>query len=154
MVLVLQNGYGFGEWKAEQFFYQQGFYVINKSFNLLSKHSKFDRYNRIIKLMIYEPGLILFNQSVQKLLEQGYSIENPDLFVYNLHTSFFVEVKKEKDILREPQLRFMLLARSFLKTESKLVYLSDTDKSISCEMITENVTLPNDVLEMVRNAEN
>ncbi|MBY6270165.1 hypothetical protein [Parageobacillus thermoglucosidasius] len=149
----VSNGYGFGEWKAEQHFRQQGFYVINNEFNLLSKHSKFERYNQIIKLMIHEPGLNLFLDAVQRLTSQGYSIENPDLFVYNLHTSFFAEVKKEKDVLREPQLRFMLLARLLLKTESKLVYMSDTDSSISYEIITEKVALPNDVLEMLSNVQ-
>jgi hypothetical protein len=43
----------------------------------------------------------------------------------------------------------MLLARLLLKTESKLLYMSDTDSSISHEIITEKVTLPNDVLEML-----
>jgi hypothetical protein len=68
--------------------------------------------------MIYEPGFNLFLESVKRLTSQGYSIKNPDLFVYNLHTSFFAEMKKEKDVLRVPQLRFMMLARLFLKTES------------------------------------
>lgn len=149
----ISNGYGFGEWKAEQHFRQQGFYVINNEFNLLSKYSKFERYNQIIKLMIHEPGSNLFLDAVQRLTSQGYSIENPDLFVYNLHTSFFVEVKKEKDVLREPQLRFMLLARLLLKTESKLVHMSHTDSSISYEIITEKVALPNDVLEMLSNVQ-
>lgn len=60
-------------------------------------------------------------------------------------------MKREKDVLREPQLRFMLLARLLLKTESKLVHMSHTDSSIRYEIITEKVALPNDVLEMLSN---
>jgi hypothetical protein len=36
----VSNGYSFCEWKAEQFFRQQRFYIINNEYNLLSKHSK------------------------------------------------------------------------------------------------------------------
>jgi len=147
----ISNGYGFGEWKAEQYFRKQGYYIINNEFNLLSNHSKFKRYNQVIKTMVHESGMALLVNAAQNLNTLNYNVENPDLFVFNLLNTFFVEVKKEKDILREPQINFMFLANLLLKTESKLVYMSDSDKCIKSEFITENVFLPNEIIELTTN---
>ncbi|WP_223592414.1 hypothetical protein [Neobacillus bataviensis] len=92
----VSNGYGFGEWKTEQYFREQGFYAINNEFNLLSKKSKFDPYNQYIASLIGKTKIDSFQTNAQRLIQQGNSIENPDLFVFILNDYFFTEVKKEK----------------------------------------------------------
>ena len=37
----VSNGYGFGEWMAERYFRDQGYYVFNDTFDLICK--KLDR---------------------------------------------------------------------------------------------------------------
>jgi hypothetical protein len=138
----ISNGYGYGEWKAEQYFRKQGYYVFNNNFNLLSKKSKFERFNHCILSVIGSSKLDAFQKAIHELIKEGYSIENPDLFVFDLNDCFFAEVKKEKDTLREPQVHFMHLAKLFLETESKLVYLSDIDTVVSHEIVTKNLSLP------------
>jgi hypothetical protein len=125
----VSNSYGFGEWLTEQYFRDKGFYTITNEFNLLSKTSKFKRYNDIISLMTGQQKLQQFKDAVKILEDTDYSIENPDLFIFNLDTCFFAEVKKEKDVLRVPQMRFMYLAQSILGIHSKLIYLSNSEKS-------------------------
>jgi hypothetical protein len=71
--------------------------------------------------MIGEQSILKFKEIVQILTNKNYSIENPDMFVYNLKNSFFAEVKKERDVLREPQIRFIYLAKTILN------FLSDSD---------------------------
>ncbi|MEH7114600.1 hypothetical protein V7124_19870 [Neobacillus niacini] len=142
------NGYGYGEWKAEQYFRQHGYYVFNNDFNLLSKKSKFERFNQCILSMIDSSKIKTFQKTVQELIKEGYSIENPDLFVFSLEDFFFAEVKKEKDTLREPQVHFMYLAKQIFGTESKLVYLSDIDNTVRTEIITEDLSLPSWIKEI------
>ncbi|MCT8139957.1 hypothetical protein H1D32_21000 [Anaerobacillus sp. CMMVII] len=132
----VSNGYGFGEWVAEKYFRNHGYYVLTNEFNLLSKTSKYERYNKIISTMVNTDKIKQFKEAVQHLIQQGISIENPDLFVFNLETCFFAEVKKEKDRLREPQLRFFYLAKQLLEIDSKLIYLSDTTTSVCNEQLT------------------
>ena len=69
------------------------------------------------------------------MLERGYRIENPDLFVFDLESCFFIEVKKGKDKLREPQIRFLYLAKEYFGIESKLVYLCDKSTEVKFEKI-------------------
>lgn len=135
----ISNGYGFGEWMAEKYFREKGFYTITNEFNLLSKTSKFKKYNEIISIMTGQQKIKEFKEAVKSLLDRSDPIENPDLFVYNLETSFFVEVKKEKDVLREPQIRFIHLARNILKMDTKLIYLSDSEEKEYEEVIEVNV---------------
>ncbi|MEO2077403.1 MAG: hypothetical protein ABGX20_18880 [Bacillus sp. (in: firmicutes)] len=125
----ISNGYGFGEWLTEQYYRDKGFYTLTNEFNLLSRTSKFKRYNDIISLMTGQHKLQLFKDAVKLLDDTDYSIENPDLFIYNLETCFFAEVKKEKDVLRVPQMRFMYLAQSILGIHSKFIYLSDSENT-------------------------
>lgn len=132
----IDNGYFFGERMAERYFRDNGYYVFSNEFNLLSKKSKYRRYNQMIETLIPPSQLQSFKEVLPNILEY-YSIENPDLFVYNLKQCFFVEVKKGKDILRESQMRFFYLAKEYLGIESKLVYLSDK----SAEVIKEPETL-------------
>lgn len=145
----ISNGYGFGEWKAEQYFRRHGFYVFNNEFNLLSQKSKFERYNQCIFSVINSSKVDEFQKTARNMISQGFSIENPDLFVFNLDRFFFAEVKKEKDTLREPQTRFMYLAKLFLETESKLVYLSDIETKVRREIITEELALPSWIEEEI-----
>lgn len=138
----ISNSYGFGEWMAERYFRNKGYYAITNEFNLLSKTSKFKRYNDIISLMTSRQKLQEFKEAVKGLGETEHSIENPDMFVYNLETCFFAEVKKEKDVLREPQIRFMYLAKTILGIDSKIIYLSDSDEIESQKMIKVEFELP------------
>lgn len=48
----VSNGYGFGEWMAERYFRDQGYYVFNDTFDLISKKSKYKQYNKMIKAII------------------------------------------------------------------------------------------------------
>jgi hypothetical protein len=141
----ISNGYGFGEWMSEQYFRDKGYYTLTNEFNLLSKTSKFKRYNDIVGVIIGQPKLQEFKEVVRLWGDQGFTIENPDLFVYNLETSFFVEAKKERDVLRDPQIRFMVLAKTILNVDSKLVYLSDSDEQESQKMIEVEFDLPVDI---------
>lgn len=138
----ISNSYGFGEWMAERYFRDKGFYTITNEFNLLSKGSKFKRYNDIISLMTCQQKLQEFKDGVKILGETDCPIENLDLFVYNLETCFFAEVKKEKDVLREPQIRFMHLAQSILGIGSKLIYLSESEMTESQKMIKVEFIMP------------
>lgn len=138
----ISNSYGFGEWMAERYFSDKGFYTITNEFNLLSKTSKFKRYNDIISIMTNQQKLQEFKDVVQLLEETNYPIENLDMFVYNLESLFFVEVKKEKDVLREPQMRFMHLAKTILGIDSKLIYLSDSDEIESQKIIKVEFEMP------------
>lgn len=138
----ISNGYGFGEWMAEKHFRDKGYYTITDEFNLLSKSSKFKRYNDIIHLMSDHQRLKRFKSAARLSGAEGCTIENPDMFVYDLEHSFFAEVKKERDLLREPQIRFMFLAQSILGIESKLVYLSDSETVPSQKIIEVQVDLP------------
>jgi hypothetical protein len=131
----IDNGYFFAEWMVERYFRENGYYVFSNEFNLLSKKSKFRRYNQMIETLISPSQLQAFKRVLPNILE-NYRIENPDLFVYNLKECFFVEVKKGRDILRESQMRFFYLAKEYLGIESKLVYLSDK----STEVLKEEVT--------------
>lgn len=138
----ISNGYGFGEWMAERHFRDKGFYTITNEFNLLSKTSKFKMYNDIISLMTSKQNLQKFKEAVKTLGDTNYSIENPDMFVYNLETCFFAEVKKEKDVLREPQIQFMYLAKSILGIDSKLIYLSDPENTDFQKLIEVKFDIP------------
>jgi hypothetical protein len=135
----VKNGYGFAEWKAEQYFRGQGHYVNNNEFNLLSKKSKFEPYNQSIISILGSEKIEKFRFGVHKIIKQGFHIENPDLFVFNLDNHFFAEVKKDNDTLRKPQIHFMYLADSFLETESKLVYLSEQESTIRSEIVSVEV---------------
>jgi len=132
--LGISNGYGFGEWMAEQFFRDKGYYVFNE-FDLLSAKTKFKRYNDMITSINGTDQLENFREAIQGSLESGNRVENPDLFVFNLDTCFFAEVKKGKDRLREPQMRFFYLAKEYLGIESKLVYVCDKSKEIKLDRI-------------------
>jgi hypothetical protein len=146
----ISNGYGFGEWMTDRYFRDKGFYTITNEFKLLSKTSKFKRYNDIISLMANRQKLQEFKDAVRLLEGTDFSIENLDMFVYNLETFFFVEVKKEKDVLREPRMRFMYLANSILDIDSKLIYLSDSDEMESQKMIKVEFELPKDLEKINR----
>ncbi|UYZ21674.1 hypothetical protein [Mesobacillus jeotgali] len=131
----ISNGYGFGEWHAEQYFRSHGYHVFTDEFNFLSKKSMFDPYNRMIATLIDHERISAFKQEVTRLIEGNVSIENPDLFVYNLDSIFFAEVKKGRDNLRESQLRFMYLAKEYLGIESVLVYLCDATIEVEVDEI-------------------
>ncbi|WML58647.1 hypothetical protein [Neobacillus sp. PS2-9] len=146
----VSNGYGFGEWVTEQYFRDKGFYTITNEFNLLSRTSKFKRYNDIISLMTGQEKLNQFKDAVKILVETDYSIENPDMFIFNLETCFFEEVKKAKDVLRVPQMRFMYLAQSILGIHSILIYLSDYEDTEFQQSIEIEFDIPK-VLENTMN---
>jgi len=131
----INNGYGFGEYMAERYFEDQGYHVFANEFDLLSTKSKFRRYNEIIIKIIGTEGLGNFREAINVVLERGYRIENPDLFVFDLESCFFIEVKKGKDKLREPQIRFLYLAKEHFGIESKLVYLCDKSTEVKFEKI-------------------
>lgn len=133
----ISNGYGFGEWHAEQYFRSHGYHVFTDEFNFLSKKSMFDPYNRMIATLIDHERITAFEQEVDQLIERNVSIENPDMFVYNLDSIFFAEVKKGRDRLRESQLRFMYLAKEQLGIESVLIYLCDRTVGVEVEEIEE-----------------
>ena len=132
----ISNGYGFGEWISEQFFRNKGYHVFANEFDLLSAKSKFGRYNDMITSIIGDYRISSFKEAILGMLKNGNSLENPDLFVYNLDSCFFVEVKKEKDKLREPQMRFFYLIKEHFGVESKLVYLCDKSKEVRFETLT------------------
>ena len=126
------KGYGFGEWVAEKYFRDRGNYVFT-DFDILSKSSKYTRYNNMIKTLISQEQENKFKEALEEALRKGYKIENPDLFVYNLDTCFFIEAKKGRDKLREPQIRFFYLAKKYLGIDSKIVYLCHKSSEISSQ---------------------
>lgn len=134
----ISNGYGFGEWMSERYLRNQGYYVFSNDFDFISKTSKFDRFNKMIETMLSQEELSDFKNNVNINRQKGYSVENIDLFVYDLDRYFFAEVKKEKDKLREAQLRFIYLAEKHLGIESKLIYLCDKTTDITKEELTFN----------------
>lgn len=141
----VSRGYGFGEWLAEAYFRNKGYYIINNEFDLFSKKSKYRTYNDIIALMIGKERIDTFKKVTNSLYQKGYKTENIDLFIYNTESFFFAEAKKGKDKLREEQIRFMYLAKEILDTECKLIYLSDVDNKVSSEVIEFMVDLPENI---------
>jgi hypothetical protein len=135
------NGYGFGEWMAEKYFRSLGYYVINDEFDLFSKKSKYHRYNELIANIIGKEKMDLFSKRCRLLYQNDYKIENLDLFVFKTDSCFFAEVKKGTDFLRDPQIRFMYLAKELLETQSKVVYISDQATSISSELLSYEIDL-------------
>lgn len=131
----VSNGYGFGEWMAEKHFRDQGYYVFNDTFDLISRKSKYEQYNKMIKAIIDSNKFSRFEKLITSNSFAGYNIENPDLFIFNGKDKFFVEVKKGRDRLREPQIRFMYLAKEVLDIESKVIYLCDKSNEIKVEDI-------------------
>lgn len=131
----INNGYGFGEWMAGRYFENQGYHVFVNEFDLLSTKSKFRRYNEMMITIIGTEELGDFREAINGVLERGYRIENPDLFVFDLESCFFIEVKKGKDKLREPQIRFIYLAKEYFGIESKLLYLCDKSTEVKSEKI-------------------
>jgi hypothetical protein len=134
------NSYGFGEWVAENYFRRKGYYVINDEFDLYSKTSKYKVYNDIITNIVGKEKMLEFQRVIRQLYKTGYKSENVDLFVFNTNSFFFVEVKKGKDVLREPQVRFMYLAKEILNAECKLVFLSETESETKKEIVKVPVT--------------
>lgn len=134
----ISNGYGFGEWIAERYFRDKGYYVLTNEFDLISKVSKFHKFNKIIETMVSKEQLDNFKTCVNTSIQNGYSVENIDLFIYNLDNHFFAEVKKENDKLREPQMRFIYLTEKHLGIKSKLIYLSDKVSHVTKEELTFN----------------
>ncbi len=132
----ISHGYGFGEWMAEKYFRENGFYVFTNDFNLVSNTKKFKRLNIMIESLFSQEQLKGFIDAIKVNYQRGYTVENPDLFVFDSKTYFFAEVKKGKDKLRDPQARFIYLAEKFLGVESKLIYLCDK----STERKNENLT--------------
>ncbi|HNW05320.1 MAG TPA: hypothetical protein PKI76_08090 [Oscillospiraceae bacterium] len=135
------NGYGFGEWTAEIYFRKNGYFVFTNDFDLLSKDSKYKRFNKMIETLIIPAKLHAFKEACQEAMQQGYKIENPDLFVFNIEDYFFAEVKKEKDQLRDPQMRFFYLAKEILGIDSKLIYLCDKTSDVITEELIFNFEL-------------
>lgn len=134
----ISNGYGFGEWMAERYFRDKGYYVLTNEFDLISKVSKFHKFNKIIETMVSKEELDNFKSCVNTSIQNGYSVENIDLFIYNLDNHFFAEVKKGNDKLREPQMRFIYLTEKYLGIKSKLIYLSDKVSHVTKEELTFN----------------
>lgn len=132
----ISNGYGFGEWMAEKYLRNQGYYIFSNDFNLISKNTKFTRINNMIETMIGKEEIDNFKRALSISIEKGYSVENVDLFVYSLDNYYFVEVKKGDDRLREPQMRFIYLAEKYLGIESKLIYLCDRSSDIRKEELS------------------
>lgn len=131
----VSNGYGFGECMATQYFRDLGYYVFTNEFDLLSNKSKYKRSNEMINTIIGLNQLVKFNEVTKDAFERGFRIENPDLFVFDLDTCFFAEVKKDKDRLREPQMRFFYFVKEHLDIESKLIYLCDQSKEVKFEKV-------------------
>lgn len=138
----VSNGFGFGEWLAEEFFRNKGYYVINDEFDLFSKTSKYKIYNEIISLIVGKEKVELFGKISRDLHKKGYKIENIDLFIYDRNSFLFAEAKKGKDYLREPQLRFMYLVKEIFNTNCKLIYLSESDIELKIQTLNYQVELP------------
>lgn len=82
-----------------------------------------------------------FIQKARDLYLRGSKIENLDLFVFNTNTCFFAEVKKGKDVLREPQLRFMFLSKELLDIPCKEIYILDKDPDVLIQQETYNLDI-------------
>ncbi|MDD3840681.1 MAG: hypothetical protein PHP06_08960 [Clostridia bacterium] len=95
---------------AEKHYRSKGYNVFNNSFDLISKRSKYDQFNKVIRSLVAIDQLNRFSKLLKLNLQSGYSIENPDLFVFN-EKAFFIEVKKGMNRIRDPQLRFMYLVK-------------------------------------------
>lgn len=130
------NGYGFGEWMAERYFRELGYYVFTNDFDLYSKKTKYQRINKMIETLVSPEKMQVFKAALHEAYHKGFKVENPDLFVFDLQTCFFAEVKKGKDKLREPQNRFLYLAKEILDIDSKLIYLDDKALNVVIEELT------------------
>ena len=73
---------------AEKYFRDQGYYIFNDTFDLISKKSKYKQYNKMIKAIIDSNKFSRFAKLITSNSLAGYNIENPDLFVFNGEDKF------------------------------------------------------------------
>lgn len=137
----VSNGYGFGEWIAERYLRNKGYYIFSNDFNFISKTSKFFRFNKMIETMFSREQLDNFKAIINLNQENKLPVENIDLFVYDSKDSYFAEVKKGRDKLRDPQIRFIYLAKNCLGIDSKLIYLCDKSQHEFIEKERYNVDI-------------
>lgn len=120
------NGYGFGEWVAENFFVREGYKVINNEFNMVAGTSKYTENNALITNMVGKEKVERFKQEVRHLTANGVKVvSHLDLFVYNHQENLFAEVKRGRDRIRKEQLIFMHLVQEIMESKAMLIYLDD-----------------------------
>ena len=107
-----QRRYHFGEWFVAVHFAQMGYRVLVEKY-LYKNHPK----------KLKAANLLLPDDKVALLKALRPRHQFPDLLVYNNRESFFAEVKKDSDTLRESQAKFFKRVEKTLMTKVILVSL-------------------------------
>lgn len=115
-----ENGYGYAEHIVKRYLEKEGFEVVANQFNLFPvKKSKYARNNTIIADVLGKEGYERFQKALAITKENGIKIEMPDICV--LRPEFhFIEVKRDTDKVRPPQVMFAALASAVLSTKFKI----------------------------------
>lgn len=99
-----QNGYGYGEYWVERYLKDKGYLVIAGEYNLSTDNSKYKENNVIIEKTIGEERYRKLIKRFREYEKEGKRIiEQPDIFAFKDDNYMFIEVKKDKDYLRDPQ---------------------------------------------------
>lgn len=143
-----ENGYGYGEHVAKRYLINQGFQVLVNNFNLFPvKKSKFAKNNEIIKEVIGEQPYKRLQKGFGFIINKGLRIEHPDICVLRPDL-FFVEVKRDSDRLREPQIMFAAVVSAVLGIPFKVYKVLPYRDKYNASPIIIKQELPEEVLTL------
>jgi hypothetical protein len=115
-----ENGYGFAEYIVESHLVEMGFQVIVHKFDLFPrKKSKFEKNNAIIAEALGKEEYNCLQKAFGIIKDNKIGIEMPDICV--IRPEFhFIEVKRDKDKLRPPQIVFAATVSATLGIKFRL----------------------------------
>lgn len=143
-----ENGYGYGEHVTKRYLINQGFQVLVNNFNLFPvKKSKFAKNNELIKEVIGEQPYKRLQKGFGIIINKGLRIEHPDICVLRPDL-FFVEVKRDKDRLRESQIMFAAVVSAVLGIPFKVYKVLPYGDKYNVSPIIIKQELPEEVLTL------
>lgn len=120
-----KKGYGYSEFWVERYLKENGYEVINGKYNLSTDKSQYEENNALIAKIIGEKRYEELIKRFRIIEEESNGlIEQPDIFAYNGLQYTFVEVKKDNDKLRKPQINFAKLAKEELDIDFVVINLN------------------------------
>lgn len=142
----LSNGYGYGEFVVERYFKALGYTVINNEFDLISKKSKYAANNNRIKNALGEEKYDKLHKKLIQVCEHNIPIKQPDLIILAPEI-FFVEVKRDNDLIRDGQDTFGIVVQTIFDIPFKLYKLLPTQKNPYISQCKLTKLLPCEIME-------
>jgi hypothetical protein len=113
-----QNGTHFAEWLASRYYARRGYKVLVEKYTCGARSGIHARKRRIICEILGEDVLGKF-----RVLEKRHRSQSPDLFVFNDKRHFFVEVKRDRNFLRDCQKQYFSKIKSELGCGVRIFHL-------------------------------